>query len=319
MGRRAERQTRSSMTSKGAGTVARLDGAERETGDGRLTDIRLEQPSGDLEEAGPVVADHRQARRAGQGRAPDLVVGGPGVVPGARGDGHDLDVLRRDVLPGGMRPWPPDIEELGHTDGPEVPAPGRLAAAAGVLLEAREGRHLGGDAPFVIVAAAEPQHPALGVAEGGEEVALRLAELALLGQPDEDLEVPAHEGLLGEDVAEVVAEAHGTEDARARARPREEPLGVESSVKEDPPAHLVGTLQVGARERLRDEQALEVRALEGIPVGSTPAPLHLTRSVVRGDDRHLVGQSQPGRPRVAWPEAHAPLGAGGVIVQMCVL
>ena len=131
--------------------------------------------------------------------------------------------------------------------------------------------------------------------------------------------MPAHQGLLGEDVAEVVAEAHRTEGARARARPREEPLDVERPVEEVPPAHLVGTLQVGARERLRDEQALEVRALEGIPVGRTEAPLHLTRSVVGRDDGHLVRQAQPGRPRVARPEAHAPPSAGSVIVQMCVL
>ena len=90
-------------------------------------------------------------------------------------------------------------------------------------------------------------------------------------------------------------------------------------MEEVPPAHLVGTLQVGARERLRDEQALQLRALEGIPVGRTPAPLHLTRSVVGSDDRHLVRQAQPARPRVARPEAHAPLSAGDVIVQMCVL
>ena len=217
-----------------------------------------------------------------------------------------------------MRPWPPDIEELGDADGPQVPALGLFATAAGAVLEASVGRHLGGDAPFVVVAPAQPEHPALGVAEGGEQVALGLTELALLGEADERPQVPAHQGLLGEDVAEAVAEAQRADRGGARARPREEPLDVEGPVEEVPPAHLVGTLEMRARERLRDEEALHVRALEGVPLVRTEAPIHLTRSVVRSDDRHVVRQAQPARPRVSRPEAHEPGSAAVVIVQMFV-
>ena len=178
----------------------------------------------------------------------------------------------------------------------------RLVASSdpGLVLEAGVGRHLGGDAPFVVVAPAQPEHPALRVAEGGEQVALGFAELAVLGESDERPQVPAHQGLLGEDVAEAVPEAHRTDHARARARPREEPLDVEGPVEEVPDTHLVGTLQVGARERLRDEEALEVRPLEGVPLVRTEAPLHetLVRRPQRRSSPRRAGAAGPS-PRIA--------------------
>jgi hypothetical protein len=59
-------------------------------------------------------------------------------------------------------------------------------------------------------------------------------------------------------------------------------------VEQAPDAHLVGTLQVGARERLRDEQALEVGALPGYP-GGRPKPGRPQRSQRRS---FVVGQPQ---------------------------
>ena len=88
-------------------------------------------------------------------------------------------------------------------------------------------------------------------------------------------------------------------------------------MEEVPEAHLVGTLEMGARERLRDEEALHVRALEGVPLVRTEAPVDETRSVVRSDDRHVVRQAQPARPRVSRPEAHERGSAAALSSYRC--